>query len=313
MPENKSHNNHESAPSRVLSSVNEEERDSINRLWETLGQADRVSDRITEEEVENDLEDVHIRLGFSGRGDRIAGHIKTYGRYAAAAIALIIAGAVFLMLPQIVKIPAGEMATVTLPDGSVVELNSGSFIQFNRLFGYTNRAVSLNGEGFFDVVSADTPFRITSNGTVTEVVGTRFNIRSWSDHPEKETLITVEEGVVRFYPLTHIENSVQLSEQRQSRWQPGFESPTDPASADLERVTGWRERKFIFYEESLQQIFREVERRFDLNITLEKSSVADETLTGYYGEITNPESLLDDICTVAGLRYSKTADGYRIY
>lgn len=313
MPENKSHNNQQSAPSRVLSSVNEEERESIKKLWDTLGEADGVTDRITEEEIENDLEDIHIRLGFSNRGDRIAGYIRTYGRYAAAAVALIIAGAVFLMLPQSVEIPAGEMATVTLPDGSVVELNSGSIIQFNRLFGYSNRDVSLNGEGFFDVVSTEMPFRITSNGTVTEVVGTRFNVRSWSDHPENETLVTVEEGTVRFFPLTHIENSVQLSEQRQSRWQPGFESPTDPAAADLERVTGWRERKFIFYEESLQQIFREVERRFDLNITLEKSSVADETLTGYYGEVTNPESLLDDICTVAGLRYSKTANGYRIY
>lgn len=300
-------------PPLVLSFFNDEEQCGVKDLWNALESADSAPGIVSPEETERDLEDVHIRLGFTGRSDRIAGYIRSYGRYVAAAVALIVAGAAFLMLPQSVEISRGEMAVVSLPDGSQVELNSGSVIQFNRLFGVTNRNISLNGEGYFEVVTGEMPFEVTSNETITEVLGTSFNIRSWSDHPQNETIVAVKEGVVRFYPVTNIANAVRLNEADESRWQAGFESPAPPASTDLERITGWREQKFIFYEESLQQIFREVERRFDLEIDLENRAVANETLTGYYGDVANPESLLDDICTVAGLNYSKTANGYRVY
>src|SRR6056297_1854558 len=313
MPDKRSHFKKDTIPPRVLSSFDEEDRETISELWDTLGSAVIGPHAVSDEETERDLEDVHIRLGFESRSDRIACYIRSYGRYVAAAVALIVISAAFLMLPRSVEISPGEMAVVSLPDGSQVELNSGSVIQFNRLFGFTNRNISLNGEAFFDVVPGETPFKVTSNGTATEVLGTRFNVRSWSDHPQNETLVAVEEGTVRFYPVTNISNAVQLREEAQSRWQAGLDSPADPKPADLGRVTGWRDRKFIFYEESLQQIFREVERRFDLNINLENREVADETLTGYYGEVSDPESLLDDICMVAGLSYSRTANGFRVY
>lgn len=313
MSDKRSPSEENTLPPLVLSSFDDEEQEEVKDLWDALEGANSRTDSVSPQETDRDLEDLHIRLGFSGRSDRIAGLIRTYGRYAAAAVAIIVAGAAFLMLPHSVEVPPGKMAVVSLPDGSQVELNSGSVIQFNRLFGVTNRDISLSGEGYFEVVPGDMPFEVTSNGTVTEVLGTTFNIRSWSDHPQNETIVAVKEGIVKFYPVTNIANAVRLNEADESRWQAGFESPTAPANTDLERVTGWRERKFIFYEESLQQIFREVERRFDLDIDLENREAANETLTGYYGEVSNPESLLDDICTVAGLSYSKTANGYRVY
>lgn len=297
-------------PGEVLLEFDEQERDQINKLWRA---AEISEDMISQAETEIALEDLHIRLGFRDRPDRILGYIQGYGRYVAAAVAIIIIGAAFMMIPQSVKAPLGEMAVVTLSDGSTVELNSGATIQFNRLFGITNRNISLNGEAFFKVEESDKPFRVTANGTITEVLGTAFNIRSWSDHPKNETRVAVEEGTVKFYPKQQYMNAVILQEVKKSHWQTGLESPETPSEVNIESVTGWRERKFIFYEESLQQIFREVERRFNLNIDLENREVADETLTGYYGEVNNPDSLLDDICTVAGLNYSKTANGYRIY
>ncbi|WP_340106786.1 FecR family protein [Rhodohalobacter sp. 8-1] len=297
----------------VLLSFEEQERDQINELWIAGEVAGRTEELISQAETEQALEDLHIRLDFRDRPARILGYIQNYGRYVAAAVAIIVIGTAFLLIPQSVEAPLGEMAVVTLSDGSTVELNSGASIQFNRLFGITNRNISLNGEAYFDVESSDTPFRITANGTVTEVLGTKFNIRSWPNHPQNETHVAVEEGTVKFYPKQQDRNAVILQEEMESRWQAGLEVPENPSAAELDRVTGWRERKFIFYDESLQQIFNEVERRFNLHIELENRDVADETLTGYYGKVSGPQSLLDDICTVAGLNYSKTANGYRVY
>lgn len=313
MSDKTSESSQNSIPREVLLSFDEQKRDQINELWMAGEAADVSGEMISQAETERALKDLHIRLDFRERPDRMLGYIQGYGRYVAAVLAVIIIGAAFLLIPQSVEAPLGEMAVVTLSDGSTVELNSGASIQFNRLYGISNRHISLNGEAFFDVEPSGTPFRVTANGTVTEVLGTAFNIRSWSNHPRNETHIAVAEGTVKFYPKQQDRNAVVLQKEMESRWQTGLDAPVPPTGVVLERVTGWRERKFIFYEESLQQIFNEVERRFNLNIELRNKEVADETLTGYYGEVSSPESLLDDICTVTGLNYSKTANGYRVY
>ncbi|MDZ7682814.1 MAG: hypothetical protein U5J63_14135 [Fodinibius sp.] len=41
--------------------------------------------------------------------------------------------------------------------------------------------------------------------------------------------------------------------------------------------------------------------------------MADETLTTYYNNPKDVELILKDICRVKGLRFSESADGYRVY
>jgi len=138
-------------PRDVLLSFDEDQRERIDEIWQA-GKSVGLSDEwVSPAETERALADLHIRLDFKDRTDRIAGYIQRYGRYAAAAVALIVIGVAILLIPQSVEAPFGEMAVVSLPDGSTAELNSGSVIQFNRLFGITNRKISLNGEAYFAV------------------------------------------------------------------------------------------------------------------------------------------------------------------
>ena len=300
-------------PDQVLNSFEKDEREQVTEVWSASVTENEAMEEITPEETNQALSDVHIQLGFEDRTARILNIIQSYGRYAAVAVALIVLGTAFLMVPRTVDAPLGEIAELTLPDGSIVELNSGSNVQFNRLYGITNRKISLNGEAFFRVQSGDEPFMVTANGAMVEVLGTQFNVRSWADHPEQETRVAVTEGKVAFYPADQSGHSVAVAMNEASSWRPGYDTPKSPSETVMERETGWRDRKFIFYEETLQEIFREVERRFDVSIELQNEAVANETLTGYYGQVAGPESLLNDICTVAGLNYSKTSTGYRVY
>lgn len=302
-------------PDKILREVDESDRELLRKVWKLSGEADTrgTGTTLTPQETEEALQDLHAQLEFESRADKVTGTIRRYGRYLVAALALIAFGTAYFLIPQTINAPFGEMAEVSMSDGSVVELNSGSSLQFNRLFGITNRTVSLNGEAYFDVAPQSEPFEVKANGTTTRVLGTEFSIRSWSDHPGRETKISVIEGEVLFYPDDNHRNAVTLSQSLGSRWAPGIERPEDPSRIVIERATGWRNQKFIFYEEPLQLIFRELERRFDLQITLQNQQAANETLTGYYREVSDPESLLGDICTVAGLNYAKTANGYRVY
>jgi transmembrane sensor len=85
---------------------------------------------------------------------------------------------------------------IKLPDGSNVWLNTGSSIQWNETaFGKTDRAVTLKGEGFFDVVKdKEHPFIVSSGNVFTKVLGTVFNVEAYSG--EQQVRIALVEGKV---------------------------------------------------------------------------------------------------------------------
>lgn len=80
-----------------------------------------------------------------------------------------------------VSTQAGERKNVTLPDGTNLMLNSVSTIRISPGFS-ANRIVQLiDGEVFFDVKhDPKHPFIIKSGRLTTQVLGTAFNIRAYS-------------------------------------------------------------------------------------------------------------------------------------
>ena len=80
-----------------------------------------------------------------------------------AAAILIIAGAAVFGIVQFsgntFKTQLAETELITLPDGSVVTLNSGSRLNYSRKFGTENRQLDLKGEAYFEVMPDKTkPF-----------------------------------------------------------------------------------------------------------------------------------------------------------
>ncbi|WP_121808230.1 FecR domain-containing protein [Mucilaginibacter kameinonensis] len=81
----------------------------------------------------------------------------------------------------------------TLPDGSVVTLNSHSTLIYPERFTGAIRPVTMLGEAFFKVTPDKTkPFIIKVNGVTVRVVGTSFNVKSRDD----KTQVIVETGIV---------------------------------------------------------------------------------------------------------------------
>ncbi|MDX1585822.1 MAG: FecR domain-containing protein [Balneolaceae bacterium] len=310
----------ESLNEHILDHFPEDDRELVKNIWNKSRQADPVTgeEAIGPEETEKALTAVHRRIGVEKESSSSAE--KKSNIYSldwkwlmAAASILVIIGAGFLFVPKTIEVPYGETASVELPDGSVVELNSGSELQYSRLFSLRHREVSLNGEAFFDVQKGALPFKVQANSSVVQVTGTQFNVRSWQLDPGSETEVTVTEGSVRFFPESNEEQSVSISPGEISRWAEGLLAPTSPDSAALERVLAWRSRSFVFSKKPLEVILREMERRFNINITLEAESYSSERVTIHYVNPEDVEVILKDICRVKGLRYSASTDGFRIY
>ena len=316
----KKHNNHTPTDSdlkKVLNQLSEEERTGAEEIWRLSKNAPRSAGSYSENEIEEALQNVHFRIKEDkrsrGKSSGITGFILSHARYLVAAVALLVLGFGFLFVPKTVTVPNAETAVIQLPDGSTVEMNSGSTIQYNRLFAFTNRSISLNGEAYFFVEKSEEPFIVEANGSVVEVTGTEFNVRSWANDPNSETTVTVTEGQVEFYPENHKMNLISLQAGQTSRLNPEMSAPSQPSETSTEETLAWRQQRLVFQEAPLIRILHDLERSFDVNIELDVADMEYETLTAYYNRPANVETILEDICTVKGLRYTKTTNGYRIF
>lgn len=89
---------------------------------------------------------------------------------------------------------ANDTKPLVLSDGSKIYLNKDASVDVFP-FKHKKRHVALHGEAFFEVSpDAQRPFTVESGGTITEVVGTAFNITQ----TQENTRIFVERGKVIF-------------------------------------------------------------------------------------------------------------------
>ena len=79
------------------------------------------------------------------------------------------------------QVPYGEIASLALPDGTHLHLNSGSRITYPSAFTGKERRIFVDGEIFADVAKdPHKPFIIRSGDVGIRVLGTKFNFKSLS-------------------------------------------------------------------------------------------------------------------------------------
>ena len=97
--------------------------------------------------------------------------------------------------PFIVKAGKGDKATIELPDGTNVVLNSASQLSYLNNFGEKVRRVQLNGEAYFKVAHDEKHAFIVQIGDLeVKVLGTSFNVSAYED--AKDVTVVLLEGKV---------------------------------------------------------------------------------------------------------------------
>ena len=70
---------------------------------------------------------------------------------------------------------SSEIKVIKLPDSSTVVLQPHSTIRISANFNKGDRAISLKGEAFFDVIRDETrPFKVFTHDVISTVLGTSF-------------------------------------------------------------------------------------------------------------------------------------------
>jgi transmembrane sensor len=231
---------------------------------------------------------------------------------AAAAVLLMAYGTYWAATPVRYEAPYGQRLTIELPDGSLAELNSGSTLAHSRIFGWKNRAISVEGEIWLEVRRDPAVFSVSTPNARIEVTGTEFLVRYWSTDPDPTTDVYLNEGSVRFTASGNNDAFISLTAGQHSSIGSGAITPSDPVQYSSEQIFAWRKGHMAYVNTPLDAIFRELERRYDVRISHDLPTLANRTLSTFYNSERNIESVLDDICIVHGLSYTKVAGGYRI-
>jgi transmembrane sensor len=125
----------------------------------------------------------------------------------AFAFALLIAGAVWWQVQRypLYATDAGERRSITLADGSTVDLNARSKLRIE--FSNAERRVELmEGQALFQVAKdKHRPFLVHSGDALVRAVGTQFDVY----RKDSGTTVTVLEGRVAVYSTAHSETPIE--------------------------------------------------------------------------------------------------------
>lgn len=300
---------HDGSKGKDNSSLPDELSDDLEKY--RLSQSEKVS--LSESEVEGALKNVLQQLDEDAKPDTGTdnGFSFDWKLMSIAASITFIGMLFYLSIPITVEVPNAELATVNLPDGTTITLNSGSELSYSRLYNITGRAVMLTGEGYFEVESdPDDPFIVTTRNSSVKVLGTEFNLSDWDLKSGDKVKVAVTEGTVEFSKKNG--NELLILNENESAII-NKSSEVIPSTVELNKMTAWLFNNIAFQNETLISAFGILERRFDVKIDLDKDLAADqESITAFYHDPKDPESIIQDICTIKGLSYQKTSKGYKI-
>ncbi|WP_462318141.1 FecR family protein [Marinilabilia sp.] len=183
---------------RKSSEKNEAFFQDFRKIWNAGYQA-----ILPEDVLEEDWSTIRDRINFDSQSKRKIGLWNAFSRVAAVFILLLtVSGALYTYwnVPGFGRWTAFQTGdhvdSLKLPDNSMVFLNNHSSLKYLKSFGEGRRTVSLEGEGFFDVVrDTENPFRVnTPEGVQVEVLGTSFHLKSGNGIENVE--LNVTEGLV---------------------------------------------------------------------------------------------------------------------
>jgi len=182
--------------------------------------------------------------------------------------------------------PRGGGYKLQLADGTVVTMNAGSSLRYPVAFSDSTRQVFLEGEAYFDVSHNGKPFIVSCESIDVRVLGTSFNVSSYTDDAEIKT--TLVEGKVKVTGNPDLASEgIILGPDDQAIFS------RDDASVEVVKVntsqyTSWVDGKFEFNNANMNEVMKRLARWYDFEYEFENDSAKDFHFTA---RINNDQSI----------------------
>jgi transmembrane sensor len=208
---------------------------------------------------------------------------------------------------QEIFVPKGQVNQLFLADGTRIWINSETRILAPSQFASGERVVKLSGEAFFEVAKDSLrPFRVEVNGQQIEVLGTSFNVRAYANSSEIET--TLETGQIKL-----------KTDNRTTLLKPGeqsiFNKETNKlvvAKVDPLTASAWKSGRYEFQNKELLEVFRLVERWYDVEITADEARFKGMHFSGVIKRNKDAKHFLELLNHTVPIKYKIEADKIQI-
>ena len=174
---------------------------------------------------------------------------------------------------QTAQAPVGSRSSITLPDGSLVVLNSASRLTFPLEFKNDIREVTLEGEGYFEVhADRQHPFVVHSSDISVTATGTKFNVNTYSSN----TSVALLEGRVGVDDGT---NTTSLDPGQILLCSNGEISVEE---ADIELLCGWKDGIISFRDDSMDYVLERLGQIYGVEFEIKDPAVGEYLYRGTF-------------------------------
>ena len=180
--------------------------------------------------------------------------------------------------------PVGGEYKLTLSDGTCVWLNAGSRLRFPAVFFGEQREVEMEGEVYFEVAKDSLhPFLVKIGETVVRVLGTSFNIQAYPGEVMRTTLAS---GRVT---VRYKGEEMKIVPGEQWILDNGVPSIT---KVNVETTLGWTKGNFAFDDTGLSDVFKILERWYDVHVFTCNVGINDIKFTGVFPRYADVDRVL---------------------
>lgn len=200
--------------------------------------------------------------------------------------------------------PFGQRQTISLPDGSIVILNSNSSLSLDAGFNKEKREVRLTGDAFFKVAKdSKRPFVVYSGNIATRALGTEFYV-----HGKNEATKAIQVDL--------LEGKVQMSDTQKNTTNdaiillPG-ESGRSVEGIDLSKglfdslyLRSWIGGRISFNETPALKALKQLEKWYGIEIKVKKKGLERRAISAGDYQEASLQDILKVICFSVNSKYS---------
>lgn len=210
---------------------------------------------------------------------------------------------------NVVSVPLGQRANLTLADGTRVCLNAGSTLSYPTAFGSDIRKVELDGEAYFEVSkNEEKPFVVHTRMCDVEVLGTKFNVDAYSD--KNAFSAALMEGKIKVDNNNTPADVIYLSPSQQVNLKNGKLDVTPIVDYDIYR---WKEGLICFTDLNFVELMRRIEKYYGVHMMVENDSLSRHFFSGKFRISDGIDNLLRVLQKDVYFDFERSEDGNTIY
>ncbi|WP_184543878.1 FecR family protein [Mucilaginibacter sp. FT3.2] len=220
----------------------------------------------------------------------------------------------------------GGIKKIVLSDGTLVWLNAGSKLNYNTDFNKTNRTVYLEGEAYFEIAPGKKtiPFLVNTKNYTVRDIGTKFNLKAYPNDSFFETTVVKGEVAVEgnvdnntremnriyvkprqllriYYPKA--ENYAAKEDNKDTKNLNEIQM-LQVDSAKMNRYDGWKDDLLVFDGNTLDEISKVLERRYNVKIIMDDADLQNLRYSGSFKSVASIDKVLELIKGNTSINYS---------